>query len=75
VEESEITGTESKLFFYNDQNRNSLILQGPKEVLTLYYIILYYIILYWSHWSLNASKLKTHPQLSILLVILFLKFV
>jgi len=35
VEESEITETESKFFFYRDQNRNSVILQGPKGILTL----------------------------------------
>ena len=36
VEESKMTGTESKLFFYKDENWNSLTLQGPKEVLTLF---------------------------------------
>lgn len=35
VEESEITGTKYKSFFYRDENRNSLILPGRKDVLTL----------------------------------------
>jgi len=33
VEESQMIGMESN-FFYRDYNRNSLILQGPKVVLT-----------------------------------------
>jgi len=37
VEESQMIGIKSKLFFYRNQNRNSLILQEPKEVLTLVY--------------------------------------
>jgi len=40
VEESQMIGMKSKLFFYRDQNRNSIILQGPKEVLTLLHISL-----------------------------------
>jgi len=39
VKDSQMLGMKSKLFlFYRGQNRNSLILQGPKEVLTLFNI-------------------------------------
>lgn len=39
VEESEIIEIKSKLFFYEDQNKNLLISQRPKVISTLKNII------------------------------------
>ncbi|AES60670.1 hypothetical protein MTR_1g061900 [Medicago truncatula] len=58
VEESYIVGTKSKLFFYKDQNRNSLILQGRKEVLTLISIAGAFVLTFYKGPSImNSSSL------------------